>query len=447
VSTTTLDRDRLTWSARYLLDATLADSIQTVLSWQNSAARQAGQTVRNDGGVRMRDTSYSERSWQAGLQAYKLDQLNPTWSHRTTYGFDHASIDVSSLADGRDPTPPGPYVPKHYFPDTRDSSDALFVQSELTDDTWSITLGVRLDHYALDVRSQAGYYPTASATPGKSLSGSAVSPRLGVMLQATPEWSLWGNYASGFRAPEAQQVNNVFEGFNARLLPNPNLEPEKSRNFELGARLRGQRHLLDLALFTSRYSNLIVEKKNLGTVLPGPPSATNPTLFQTVNVGRASISGFEVKGMVDWGRAAGGEFSMPFAYGRVRGTDETTGLPLNAVDPPKFALGLKYDSPAWMLRLDLLHRVGKSVDDLDSPLVPRSTTLQFTPPSATTLDLTGQWRVSSAVRFGFAVTNLTDKKFWNWSDVQGLASNGTPVVVDAYSQPGRSLAVSLVADF
>jgi len=41
--------------------------------------------------------------------------------------------------------------------------------------------------------------------------------------------------------------------------------------------------------------------------------------------------------------------------------------------------------------------------------------------------------------------NLTNRKYWLWPDVIGLAAN-TPVA-DAYTQPGRHLRVSLVADF
>lgn len=100
------------------------------------------------------------------------------------------------------------------------------------------------------------------------------------MYRATPQWSVYGNYASGFRAPEAQQVNNVFEGFNAKLLPNPNLKPEKSQNVEIGLRTRLDQLSLDVAAFTGRYTNLIQEKKDLGTANGLVASPANPTLFR-----------------------------------------------------------------------------------------------------------------------------------------------------------------------
>jgi hemoglobin/transferrin/lactoferrin receptor protein len=118
------------------------------------------------------------------------------------------------------------------------------------------------------------------------------------------------------------------------------------------------------------------------------------------------------------------------------------------MDPAKLSLGLKYETSDWDLRVDIIHRQEKTSSDLDSVFIPKSTTqYQFVVPAATTLDLSGQWRVRKDLRLNFAINNLTDRKYWNWSDVQGLSANATPLVVDAYTQPGRHINLSLVADF
>ncbi len=450
-SAKSMTRDRFTWDARYQVGTTLADSLQTVLSWQESSAQDDGETTRKDGGVRIRKTSYQERAVQLTLQAEKALPLSPQWGQTLTYGIDHASTDLFNLADGSDPTPLPAFLPRKYFPDTRDSSNAIYVQSELTSKNWVITPGIRYDHFALKVLSQAGYSPNLSATPGRSLSGSAISPKLGVLFRATPQWSVYGNYASGFRAPEGQQVNSALEVSTAKLLPNPDLKPEKSRHIEIGVRARLDRLTLDAAAFTGRYSNLIVEKKDLGTANGLAASVSNPTLFQTVNVDRASISGFELKGQAAWGEVAGAKLSTPFGYGQTRGRNDVTGKALTYIEPAKLTIGLKMETASLDLRLDATHHSRKDASDIESVYIPKSTTqLQFLSPSATTLDLRGQWRISKTVRLNVAALNLTNRKYWNWSDVQGLASNPTaPLlsVVDAYTQPGRHFNASLVAEF
>lgn len=442
-----MERNRLTWDARFAIQSAWADNLQVTATWQGSSARDKGQTLRNDGGLRLRDIAYDERAWQATLQADKHLRLSDLWSQTLTYGIDLVRTDITNFADGADPAPLPAFVPRKYFPDTRDSAQALYLQSEISDGRWSFTPGVRIDRYLLKVLSQDGYYPTLSATPGTSLSGTATSPKLGVLWRASPTWAVFANAASGFRAPEGQQVNSALEVSTARLLPNPDLKPEESRNIELGVRARLGDLSLDLAAFQSRYRQLIVEKKNLGTVNGGTATTSNPTLFQTVNIERATISGFEFKGQMAWGTAAGGQWSSPFSYGRTRGNDDTTGLKLNHIDPATLHLGLRYAADHWHAQLDAFRQSAKRASDLGSVNVgnPPNVGTQFTIPAATTLDLSGQWRIRKDLRLNLAAINLTNQKYWHWSDVQGLRT--VPDLADAYTQPGRHFKVSLVAEF
>ncbi|MDP3082301.1 MAG: TonB-dependent receptor, partial [Rubrivivax sp.] len=442
-----MTRQRLGWDGRWTLQSAWADRLQASFTWQDSSARDSGKTLRNDGGVRSRDTSYEERALQLTLQAEKHLPIAAGWSQTLSYGFDALRTDIASLARGFDPAPLAPFAAKRYFPDTRDSGQAVYLQSEISDGRWSITPGLRIDHFELDVLSQDGYHPTVSATPGKSMSGSATSPKLGVLYRASPAWSFYGNLARGFRAPEGQQVNSALEVSTAKLLPNPDLQPEKSRNIEVGARWSGGGLKLELVLFESRYSQLIVEKKNLGTANGAPASVANPTLFQTVNIDRATISGAEIKGQMAWGRGAGGDWSSPFSYGRLRGTDDASGQRLNHIDPAKLNLGLRFETAGWHAQLDVVHHDAKRPSDLGSLLVGNAPNVgtQFTTPAATVVDLCGQWRIRKDLRLNLAVGNLTNRKYWHWSDVQGLRT--VPGLADAYTQPGRHYSFSLVREF
>lgn len=429
---TTAERNRLTWDARYRVDSLLADNLQTVLSYQDAASRQYTYEDRNISPDRVRDMTYDERTVQAGIQADKTVRMSPDWTQKITYGFDHVRADITNLQTGVGPTPPETF-PLKRFPDTRESSSALYVQDEIIGNHWTITPGVRLDRFSLDA-SQAGF-----AAPAASLSGSAVSPKLGVLFKATPQWGIFGNYASGFRAPNAGQLNGFFENVTQfyRTISNPNLKPEKSKNFEVGVRGRLDRLSLDVAAFTGRFNNLIEDN----VVVSGAGVAGNPTTFQSVNVGNATISGFEIKGAMDWGKAGHGRLSTPFSYGETRGKDRTTGRPLNSIDPSKLHVGVKYETAVWDVRLDVSRHSAKKSSDV----YVAAPATQFVVPAATTLDIGGQWRISKKLRLNAGIVNLTDKKYWNWSDVRGQASNA--VAIDAYTQPGRHFNVSLVADF
>ena len=444
-ATSSLDRKRLAWTGLFQTRSAWADDLQAQLAWQDSAAREAGHTLRKDGGMRLRDINYQERSLQTGVKLSKAATLAPEWSQLITYGVDLTSTDVKNIADGSDPATVTPqFTLRKYFPDTRDTSLGLYLQDEFVSDRWTLTPAIRFDRFSLDVLSQDGYYPGLATAPGVSKSGSATSPKLSVLYKPTPHWGVFGSIATGFRAPEGQQVNSVYEspgGPPAKLLPNPDLKPEESRNLEFGARYSSDRLQVSASWFIGKFTNLIVEKSLLGTV-------AGVQQFQTINVDQATISGFEVRGSVLWGNAWGGAWSTPFSYGQARGTNDVTGLPLNAVDPAKFNAGIQYASGDWDVQLAAQVVDEKRLSELDSLFIPKSTTQhQFVTPAYVSLDLAGQVRVQKNARVHWAIRNLTDRKYWNWSDVQGLAYDATPVVVDAYTQPGRHVNISLVVDF
>lgn len=439
-SFTDMQRDRLTWNGHWRLDSALADDLIAALSWQSADSREYTFEDRNTSADRVRDTSYKERTVQANLQAGKTLRMANGWAQKVIYGVDLVSSRITNLQTGVTPAA-GETFPLKRFPDTRERSAALYLQDEIVGGPWSITPGLRLDHYSLDA-SQAGFSPPAT-TPAASLSGSAASPKVGVLLRASPQWSVYGNYAGGFKAPNANQVNGFFENITAfyKTVPNPNLKPEKSRNFEIGARGRLESLTLDVAAFTGRFKDFIEENRQVGGAgVPG-----NPTIFQTVNIGNVRISGFEIKGDWAWGREPGGGFSTPFAFGRTEGTDVNTGKPVNSIQPQRLNIGIKYATPSWSARLDATHRAAKKAADIDSASAVSAPATQFATPSATTLDLSGQWRFRKDMRLTAGIYNLTDRKYWNWSDVIGVAS--TSAVTDAYTQPGRNLRVSLAVDF
>jgi len=436
---TDLSRDRLSYDGRMRIDTAVADELLAVVSYQKAKSREYIFENRFTADDRVRDVTYDETGWQLGLQADKTLRTG-AWAQKITYGIDYARTDVENLQTGLVP-PAGESYPLKRFPDTRETSTAFYIQDEFIHERWSVTPGVRFDRFEIDA-SQEGFNAQAV-----SLSGSAVSPKLGVLFRATPEWAVYGNYASGFKAPNAFQVNNFFENVAGgyKTIPNPNLKPEKSRNVELGVRGRTGLLQFDAAVFTGDYKDLIEENRQVGgRGIPG----IDPLIFQSVNIGRARISGFEIKGELDFTDGGRG-LSVPFAYGRTRGRDRENNRPLNSIDPQKFNFGVKYAAPTWNVRLDAVHHSAKKASDIDHSEIVAATrnpaATQFSTPSATTFDLSAQWRIRPDLRLNAAVVNLTNKRYWHWSDVRGL--NSTATLLDAYTQPGRHFNVSLVADF
>ena len=442
-------RDRLTWDASYLLSQPFADRLQLVLSAQNADSKDNGSTsvAVVPAVLRLRDTNYREAGWQGSIKAEKTLSFSDAWSQKVSYGLDHSQTSITSWFGGAD-TPANrfslPFVPKKYFPDSRDTTNAIFLQSEIRNDRWIVTPGIRWEQFAIDVASQDGY--GQKATP---LTGAQWTPKLGALYKLQDDVSLFGNFATGFRAPNATQLNGFSElttsGY-ASYLSNPGLKPETSKNIELGLRTRIGRLSLNASVFNGDYSQLIVDKK----LLSGNPASCGAApgcVYQSINVDSARIWGAELSGNMDWGQWAGARWSTPFAYGQARGRDNGTGKPLNSIDPAMATVGLVYSTEALSARMYMQYHAPKKASDVDPSAGLSSGTQYADMPEAATLNVSAQWRIRKNLRVNASIVNLTDRKYWLWSDVQGLTSVGAATLIDVYTQPGRHANVALVVDF
>lgn len=437
--TTDNGRHRLSWQGRFDLGASWVDTVRTTLAYQRFRSEEYYENTRRGLAGQVRNTLDHENTLQANVQMEKTLRAGAL-AHKLTWGLDATRIGADNLQTGVTP-PAGEAFPLKRFPDTTETSYGLFVQDEIIGNGWSVIPGLRWDHYKISADS-AGFSGTAT-----SKSGSALSPRLGATLDLSRDWTLYGQYATGFRTPGADQLNRFFEnpiGF-YRTVPNPNLKPEKAQHLEFGVKGRGEQWSLGAAVFHGRYRDFILDNQTVaGTGRPG-----DPLVFQAINIGNATISGFEVAGEYRLARnASGGQWSLPAAFGMARGKDKDTGAPINTIQPARLNLGVRYAQSSWSVRLDVTHRWAKKASQVDDTLAPAAS--QFLPRASTTLDLGGQWRVwrdgsGRELRLTGAIHNLTNRKYWRWSDVQGLASN-LPTI-DAWSQPGRSVSVSLVGRF
>lgn len=427
---TTMKRWRATWQGQWQqLDSAMADELKLMASYQSSDSREFVTETRIGLPYRERDVTYDEDALQLHAQADKMLRFGNGVSGKLSYGVDYLRGKVQNTQDGVTP-PAGETFPLKRFPDTTETSTALFAQAEMHYGAFSLTPGVRAEHYSIKPK-QAGFGPAVVSN-----SDSAVSPKLGAMFQMNDAWSVYGNYAAGFRAPNAGQINAFFENPFAfyKSIPNPNLKAEKSNTFELGLRGRMSALRLDAAVFSGRYKDFIQDQ----VLVSGQYGNRNdPATFQSVNLGRVHISGFELKADYDWGQFAGGNWRTNVAYGYTKGKDKNTDLAVDTIAPQQLVLGVRYDTSNVGVQFSASHWAGKKAKD--------AAAAAWLSPSATVLDLSAQWRIRPGTRLNVGIYNLTDKKHWRWADVRNLA--GSTQIADAYSQPGRNVRVSLVQDF
>src|SRR5256885_7930464 len=79
-------------------------------------------------------------------------------------------------------------------------------------------------------------------------------------------------------------------------------------------------------------------------------------------LGRARISGFELKADYDWGRWAGGDWQTRLAYGYTDGKDTQSDKPLDTISPQQLVLGVRYERSAVGVQFNVSHWSGKKAE-------------------------------------------------------------------------------------
>jgi iron complex outermembrane receptor protein len=122
--------------------------------------------------------------------------------------------------------------------------------------------------------------------------------RAGVNYQIAKATFLRGSLGQGYRFPSMAEKFASAEVGGLKIFPNPDLKPEKGWSAEIGVKqgfsLGGWKGLADLALFQTRYSEMI--EYTFGMYLPD--SIKVPSFkylgFKALNIGNARIRGAEV---------------------------------------------------------------------------------------------------------------------------------------------------------
>ncbi len=165
------------------------------------------------------------------------------------------------------------------------------------------------------------------------------------------------------------------------------------------------------------------------------------TTFQSINLNNVRIYGAEFRADA----ALGGGFALRGSLAWARGADTDTDQPINSIDPLKLVTGLRYSSGnVWGTELigtfvEQKHRISTA-----APVLRAS-------PGFGIFDLTAYWNITKQLSLNAGVFNITDRKYFLWSDLQSVGGGTDPTPnslnVDRYSQPGRNGAITFKYQF
>ena len=174
--------------------------------------------------------------------------------------------------------------------------------------------------------------------------------------------------------------------------------------------------------------------------------------FNRTNLDEAEIKGVEFSGNWDIGaafpRLSGFQAYASVAY--ARGNDKDRDQPLNSVDPMKGVFGLSWQ-PTDKWNAELVLTAVKRKTRIDSTGSEGEDFQYFATPGFVTLDLLGEYRFNKHAYINVGIFNLTDKTYWQWSDVFAIGGNRSgrsarePYQgdnIDRFSRPGINVSTS-----
>ncbi|MBB6094186.1 hemoglobin/transferrin/lactoferrin receptor protein [Povalibacter uvarum] len=448
------ERNRISLGHEFFATTAVSDSVEWQVYWQETNVEQRtaerrhsvlagpGATVQRD-----REFDFEQSLWGAELLLRKDLSIGSS-EHRFTYGLDAVTTDTqqmrngvqTNLATGARTSAILPDVfPVRDFPTTQTDQLAAYFQDEIAfgDGSWIVTPGVRVDYYKLDPRPDDVFTADNPGVAVTDLEDTSVSPKLGVVWSFTDVLSAYAQYAHGFRAPPYNDVNIGFTNlaFGYTAIANPDLKPETSDGYEIGLRGADGNSFFSVAAFYNEYEDLIESLGFVGIV-------NGLQVFQSRNVAEARIHGAELRAGVDLSAMSaslqGWTLKSSVAY--ARGDNRVTDEPLNSIDPLKGVLGIAYDSPSRVWRVELIGTAVERKERIDDSAGP-----QFAPPGYFTLDLLTHLNFGERVTVNVGIFNLTDEKYWEWADVRGRPA--ADPVIDRYTQPGVNASATATVRF
>ena len=437
-----------------VLDSGIADSLQWQIYRQDSETTQRTlehrATLRNGVAINpvLRDREFNFDQRLVGLDAVLHKSLVAgSVEHDLTYGVEFTRTEFKQKRDGRATnlltgtvtSVISPDVfPVRDFPVSETTQAAAYLQDEISfaDGEFRLIPAVRVDYYKLEPKIDSIFAEDNPGITVAKLSETSVSPKLGAVWHFSQDWSLFGGYQHGFRAPPYSDVNLGFTNlqFGYTAIPNPDLKPETSDGVELGLRFSSEAVYAEVSGYYNRYDDFIESSVQISQ-----PPQTPLIVFQSQNIEDAEIYGVEARAGVDLGYLRDGlaGWSLKGAVAWSKGEDRSTGQALPSIDPLRATLGVAYDRDTW--GVELAGRFAARKDELPAAN-------QFEIPGYGVFDLLAHWNFAPAAVFDIGVFNLGDRKYWDAGDVPA-GTLATSVVLDRYTSPGRNVGVSLAVSW
>lgn len=304
--------------------------------------------------------------------------------------------------------------------DAKQTTMSVFVQDEQVLGNFILSAGLRYTKVDNEIEKTNN-----ASIPDKDTDDDNIVGSLSLVYTGIKDTALRALYSSGYRTPNLQQLYmGTTHGSSTPTFSNPDLDPETSDNFEIGARFANKAADIDLAVFHTRSEDYI-------TTVTIPYGSSTARMF--TNVEKAKTTGAELTAQVFLG-----DFT-PYVNGAyMRRKYELETFSTYKVGSPELTsrFGLRHDAKfgkKFTLNTDIYGRYASKAESASTSGSGEIDTTE----SYTTLNLalTGSYiyRDGRRIMLGVEALNINNQDY-------ELAMSPIP-------EPGRHFILKVSADF
>lgn len=293
--------------------------------------------------------------------------------------------------------------------------------------------GLRYSQFKIDADFDTTFYPFPFSKA--KLNKGSVTGSMGLVYRPDPSLSLSGNFATGFRAPNVDDIGKVFDSEpGAVTVPNPDLEAEYAYNLEFGiAKVFSEVVKIDLSAYYTLLENALVRRNYTLNGLDSIVYDGELSQVQAIqNAAQAKVRGLQAGVEIRLGRGLVLNSQLNIQKGDEE-LDDGTSSPSRHAAPTFGVSRLTYQHNKLQLQLYAIYSRG--VDFADLPQEEQGKTEIYAAdsdgnpyaPGWYTINLKGSYALSPAISLNVGLENITSQRYRPYSS--GIAAAGRNLVV------------------
>ncbi len=294
---------------------------------------------------------------------------------------------------------------------------------------WIAQAGLRYTTNKLESSlSNKSFFPLPYSSIDQS--SKVLTSSAGIVYLPNEKWKLSAQVSTGFRTPNVDDLAKIFESGNGNfIVPNAELKPERTLNYELGINARPAKNISFRANgWYTDYTNVLTTDRSTyqgsSTILY---DGVQSNVITTVNKNKAFLYGYSLDVNISFLQHFEIQSAYNYTYGRIK---EQTNYPLDHIPPAFGKTGLEMKKGNFVFALYVLYNSKKDSSDYnlrgeDNQLYSADVVKGFSP-AWIIYNFRSAFKISEHLNVQFSLENITDRFYRTFSS--GISAAGRNAV-------------------